>query len=116
LFLHIGEDVLVPLKDIIAILDLRLNKSETTKEFLQIGDDEGFVEIADKRGTSTPDKLKTFIVTTNKIYYTSISSGTLVKRAIAITSQPKLKDMMKIKKKTRTKKKMKGILAPEKDL
>lgn len=87
MFLHIGEDVIISMKDIIAILELDLSKLEATGEFLQIGMDEGLVEFVDKSGEAdSHEKAKTFIVTTNKIYYSSISTSTLVKRAISLNN------------------------------
>jgi hypothetical protein len=80
LFLHIGADVEIPLKNIIAICDMDSSTlSKGTKEFLKISDEEGFV-------TSVGDDIpKTFIVTESegriKILLTSISSVTLSKRA-----------------------------------
>ena len=44
MFIHIGRDVVVPKKDIIAILDVRSAQAPITKEFIEIAKDEGFVE------------------------------------------------------------------------
>jgi len=80
MFLHIGRDYVIPLKSIIAIMDLeKTTISKDTREFLKIAEEEGFiVNVSD-------DIPKTFIVTESdkksKIYLTSISSVTLQKRA-----------------------------------
>lgn len=80
LFLHIGGDVSIPIKNIIAILDLDVTTlSKDTRDFLKISEEEGFVEVV---GNDIP---KTFILTEcdkkSKIYLTEISSLTLTKRA-----------------------------------
>ncbi len=91
MFLHIGDDVIIPMKEIVAILDLNLSKSETTGEFLQIVADEGFVEFPNKEIEDSSEKIKTFIMTTNKIYYSSISTSTLLKRANNVLSNLELR-------------------------
>lgn len=80
MFLHIGGDVVLPMKNIIAIMDLETSSvSKDTKEFLRIADEEGFVE------SISDDLPKSFVITeTNKkskIYLSPISSVTLQKRA-----------------------------------
>lgn len=80
MFLHIGGDVVIPIKDIIAILDIETTTiSKDTKEFLRIAEEEGFVE------TVSEDLPKSFIITENnkksKIYLSPISSLTLQKRS-----------------------------------
>ncbi len=79
-FLHIGGDVVVKSKDIIAIMDLETTTiSKITKEFLKIAEEEGFIiSISD-------DIPKAFIITEidkkSKMYLSPISSTTLYKRA-----------------------------------
>lgn len=80
MFLHIGNDYVVPAKSIIAILDLeKTTISRDTKEFLKIAEEEGFIKAIND------DIPKSFIVTEtdkkSKIYLSSISSVTLQKRA-----------------------------------
>ncbi|NSW92027.1 MAG: DUF370 domain-containing protein [Firmicutes bacterium] len=80
MFLHIGSDYVIPIKSIIAILDLeKTTVSKDTKDFLRIAEEEGFIE------TINDDIPKSFIVTEtdkkSKIYLSSISSITLQKRA-----------------------------------
>ena len=80
MFLHIGSDYVIPIKSIIAILDLeKTTVSKDTKEFLRIAEEEGFIE------TINDDIPKSFILTEtdkkSKIYLSSISSVTLQKRA-----------------------------------
>ncbi len=80
MFLHLGEEVVVRLKDVIAIMDLDATTvSKYSKEFLKIAEEEGFiVSISD-------DLPKSFVITEvdekSKIYLSPISSVTLFKRA-----------------------------------
>jgi hypothetical protein len=81
LFLHLGGDVVIPSKSIIAILDIDTTTiSKDTKEFLKISEEEGFIE-----AVSQKDLPKTFVITESdkksKIYLSPISSVTLLKRA-----------------------------------
>ncbi|AQS57765.1 extracellular matrix regulator RemB [Desulforamulus ferrireducens] len=76
MFLHLGGDVVVLKKDIIAILDSRTKNSATTKEFIEIAKDEGFI-----KPISNQEKEKSFIITTKEIFVSPISCTTLKKRA-----------------------------------
>ncbi len=77
--LHLGGDVVIPMKDIIAIFDLSTTQiSEINDEFLDIAKDEGFIrKISD-------DEPKTFILAEldhkTMIFLSPISSSTLLKR------------------------------------
>ena len=80
MFLHLGGDVVIPIKDIIAILDMESTTvSKITKEFLTTAEEEGFIE------NISHDIPKTFIITESnkksKIFLSPISSVTLFKRA-----------------------------------
>lgn len=80
MFIHLGKDVAVPLKSIIAILDLEsTTTSKITKEFLAVAQEEGFIE------NISEDIPKSFIITEqnkkSKIYLSHISSVTLQKRS-----------------------------------
>ena len=80
MFLHIGGDVVIPVKNIIAIFDIETTTiSKDTKEFLAIAEEEGFIK------SISTDLPKTFIITESnkksKIYLSPISSGTLQKRS-----------------------------------
>jgi len=77
LFLHLGRDVIIPRKDIVAILDIRSKSSAITREFLNIAQDEGFII-----NVSDPGKEKTYVITGNEIYLSPISCTTLKKRAL----------------------------------
>lgn len=80
MFIHLGKDVAVPIKSIIAILDLEsTTTSKITKEFLKVAQEEGFIE------NISEDIPKSFIITEqdkkSKIYLSHISSVTLQKRS-----------------------------------
>ena len=79
MFLHLGGDVVIPLKNVIAIMDIETTTiSKDSKDFLKIAEEEGFIE------TISNDIPKSFIVTEcnkkSKIYLSPISSVTLQKR------------------------------------
>lgn len=79
MFLHIGGEYVVLTKNIIAIMDMETTTvSKSTKEFLTVAEEEGFVE-------SISDEIpKSFIITEvdkkSKIFLSPISSITLQKR------------------------------------
>lgn len=80
MFLHIGGDLVIPVRNIIAILDIDTTTvSKDTKDFLKIAEEEGFIE------SITNDLPKSFIITEtdkkSKIYLSPISSITLQKRS-----------------------------------
>lgn len=79
MFLHLGADVVVPKKDIVAILEINTRSSPITKEFLEIARDEGFIEYV-----SESDKEKSFLISTDKVYFSPISCITLKKRSDGI--------------------------------
>ncbi len=79
MFLHLGENVVVPVKDIIGIFDLQNTMySSDTIQFLRLAEEDGFVE------RITDEKPKSFIIAEvdnkSKIYLSPISSTTLTKR------------------------------------
>ena len=84
MFMHLGGDVVISLKDIISIMDIESSStSSITKEFLKTAEDEGFIR------RISEDEEKSFILTEkNKktiIYLSPISSVTLFKRPGSIT-------------------------------
>lgn len=79
MFLHLGENVVVPIKDVIGIFDLQTTMySSDTIQFLRMAEEDGFVE------RITSDKPKSFVIAEvdkkSKIYLSPISSSTLTKR------------------------------------
>jgi hypothetical protein len=78
-FLHLGENVVVPIKDIIGIFDLETSMySSDTIQFLRLAEEDGFVERV------TKDKPKSFVIAEvdkkSKVFLSPISSVTLSKR------------------------------------
>ncbi len=79
MFLHIGSDVVIPLRNVIAILDIDTTTlSKDSRDFLKTAEEEGFIE------TISDDLPRTFVITEedkkSKIYLSPISSVTLQKR------------------------------------
>ena len=79
MFLHLGENVVVPIKDVIGIFDLQTTMySSDTIQFLRMAEEDGFVERISK------EKPKSFVIAEvdkmSKIYLSPISSSTLTKR------------------------------------
>ncbi len=79
MFLHLGENVVVPIKDIIGIFDLQNTMySSDTIQFLRLAEEDGFVQ------RITEEQPKSFIIAEvnnkSKIYLSPISSTTLTKR------------------------------------
>ena len=80
MFLHIGGDVVIPMKNVIAIMDIEsTTTSKDSREFLKVAEEEGFIE------SISNDLPKSFIITEyekkSKIYLSPISSVTLQKRS-----------------------------------
>ena len=79
MFLHLGENIVVPVKDVIGIFDIDVARySAATMQFLRMAEDDGFVERV------TDEEPKSFVIAEvnkmSKIYYSPISSSTLTKR------------------------------------
>lgn len=76
MYLHIGGDVLINQKEIIAIIDYgNVEKSQATDEFIKLASLDGLLEKTEKQVAP-----KSFVITENKVYLSSISSLTLQKR------------------------------------
>lgn len=77
MFIHLGGDVIVPKEEIVCIMNWSLlAKSQTTREFMQLAEDDEFIARISDKGRE-----KSFIITTGKIYLSPISSVTLKKRS-----------------------------------
>lgn len=75
MFLHLGSDTVVALKDIITINDYKVFRSIINREFINRMKKKDFiVDISD-------NEPKSFVVTKDKVYLSAISSLTLKKRA-----------------------------------
>lgn len=79
MFLHLGENVVIPQKEVIAILDMESVNSIDSDRFLRISDEDGFVKRINK------ESAKSIVLTEREkksiIYLSPISSVTLVKRS-----------------------------------
>ena len=75
MFLHLGSDVSVALKDVIAIHDYKTFRAVINRDFIQ--KKKAANAIIDISGNDP----KSFIVTQYKVYLSAISSMTLKKRA-----------------------------------
>lgn len=75
MFLHIGSDVVVPLREVVGIIDLTEEPSQVNREFLRTAEEEGFVV----QLSETPVSI---VICTKTIYLSPISAKTLYRRAI----------------------------------
>lgn len=76
MFLHIGGDVVVLKKDVIAIFDIYTKLSPVTREFIEVAKDEGFI-----KNISGQSKEKAYVITTREVFMSPISCATLKKRS-----------------------------------
>jgi len=75
MFLHLGNDVIVPLKEVISIHECKEGRNSTNNQFIQAMKNRKLVvELSAERP-------KSFVVTDSKIYFSPISVMTLKKRA-----------------------------------
>ncbi len=74
MFIHLGGDIIVKLQDVVAIFNIEKG-SKKNRAFLQQAEEQNMVIIPPE------DDAKTFVITIKGIYYSSISSVTLKKRA-----------------------------------
>ena len=79
MFLHLGENVVVPIEGVIGIFDLQTTMySSDTIQFLRLAEEDGFVE------RITKERPKSFVIAEvnkmSKVYLSPISSSTLTKR------------------------------------
>ena len=79
MFLHLGENVVVPINDVIGIFDIETTMySSDTSQFLRMAEEDGFVE----RVNNEPPKscIVAEVNKKSKIYLSPISTSTLSKR------------------------------------
>lgn len=80
MFIHLGNNVVIPAGEIIGVFDLEVTTTtKETREFLKIAEEEGFVT-----SVSAENLPKSFVVTEKQkqsvIYLSPISAATLRKR------------------------------------
>jgi hypothetical protein len=74
MYIHLGEDILIQTKDIIAILDKdSFNSSTMAEEFLK--------RQKDAAVNLSKGHFKSVVITLDKVYLSPLSSGTLKKRS-----------------------------------
>ncbi len=75
MFLHLGADTVIPLRDVIAITDIKTVKSGINDDFLRVMREENMIDdISDGNA-------KSFVVTDKRVFMSAISASTLKKRA-----------------------------------
>lgn len=80
MYLNIGGDVLIAIKDIIAIIDKKSIEASTNREdFLY------HQANSPSEKQRTDKRMKSVIVTTERIYYSPLAAGTLKKRATKLS-------------------------------
>jgi len=75
MFVHVGGDVMVAKKDIIAVISTDTKRSAITREFFDVAREEGFLVPIAAEG-----KEKSYVMTGREIYISPISCSTLKKR------------------------------------
>ena len=73
MFLHLGGDFSVRVEEIISVLDYKyMNETETGKKFM--------TDMKDRINNVAGEKIKSVVVTDDKIYLSKLSPATLKKR------------------------------------
>ena len=81
MYIHLGGDKLIQTKDLIAIFDLSIEtSSKQTKDYLY------HAKQSKKTDRIGSEESKSIVITTDKIYYSPVSSSTLKKRAYQFLS------------------------------
>lgn len=75
MFLHLGADTIIPLKNVILISDRKGKSAGINSEFLNLMQEEGMI-IDVSAGNP-----KSFVIADDNVYLSAISSFTLKKRA-----------------------------------
>jgi len=77
MFIHLGGEKIIRASELVAIFDITIeSSSKNTKGFVHYALQE---KITEKIGEEEP---KSLVVTTDKVYYSPISSATLKKRSM----------------------------------
>lgn len=74
MYLHMGNDVVIPLGEVISIIDLTEEPSELNREFLKTAEEECFV-------VQLSDQPVSIVICAANIYLSPISAKTLYRRA-----------------------------------
>ena len=76
MYIHLGDGVNIRSKDITAIMDYKLLLSPTSADYLRQKREQGELVELEK----DPDEKRSFVITTDKIYVSSLSTAALRKR------------------------------------
>lgn len=77
MFLHLGADTVIPVKNVIAIIELRASRSKVNSDFIKSITQKGMaIDVSE----GTP---KSFVLTDKGVFLSTISSMTLKKRAVS---------------------------------
>lgn len=77
MYIHLGGDEMVPIQDLIVIMNAGvMRKSSVNSTFLKTATEKGCVQLAGE------ESAKSYVVTTNRVIVSPISTSTLRKRAI----------------------------------
>lgn len=75
MFLHLGADTVIPLRDVVAITDIKGTRLGINDEFLRVMHEEHLIE------DISAGNVKSFVVTDKRVFLSAISAATLKKRA-----------------------------------
>lgn len=76
MFIHLGSDQMIPIEEIVAILNIDSYINVSLKEIIEIGIAERNIHSICSR-----ERAKSLVITADKIYLSPISSVTLFKRS-----------------------------------
>ncbi|MEW6172986.1 MAG: extracellular matrix regulator RemB [Bacillota bacterium] len=81
MLLHIGSEIAIPKKDVVAIFAYNTHIAVATKDYLRsVKDEDRLVNLSEE------GKERSIVITTEKVFVTSISCHTLKRRAESIFS------------------------------
>ncbi|MEW6446915.1 MAG: extracellular matrix regulator RemB [Bacillota bacterium] len=79
MLLHIGNEVVIPKKDLIAVLDYDVHVAGPTRNFLRaMRSEDRFTNLSEE------GKERSIVLTTDRVFISSISCYTLKKRAESV--------------------------------
>lgn len=81
MFLHLGADTVIPVKNVIAIIELRDSRSKVNGDFMKNSTQKNQVMDVSE---GTP---KSFVLTDKGVFLSTISSMTLKKRASSFNTE-----------------------------
>lgn len=81
MFLHLGSDTVIPLREVVTITDIRTVESDINDEFLKTMREEKLITDVSEGNA------KSFVVTDKMVYMSAISASTLKKRALFIPGE-----------------------------